>query len=557
MLPKIRAVITADTSDAEAGFDRVNKSMRETERSADRAGRSVGRMGSGIQRTGGRVSGAFTRNIQNAAFQMGDFATQVGAGTSASVALGQQLPQLLGGFGVLGAVLGAVAAIAVPLTRAFSEMSASGTDLTQVLGVLSPMAGQLADGFREVARVGVVMAEAIINNLDRILITAGLVAGFFVGKWVAAFVAARIATLSLAAALTTLRTALIRTGIGAIVIALGEAVFQFTRLSQAVGGTGEAAALVGAVFQEVFERIKTSVSLLGEIFGGVGLIIEGAFTSAFGVVQEKFTGLINTIIRGLNVVRAAGGAQPLDEFDGGNASDDGQRLMASGAAIIASAGGQMARDLSAPLQSVEKLRELLASIKEDRITIPDLLGVGTDAAGEGGKSLEDKLSEQQQAVADHVAQIRALTQGGLNDQLGAWGDYFGNLAQLTGTNNRKLLGLQKSFAAATALVNAYQAYTEVLKDPTLPWWGRIAAAGKVLAAGIGAVNAIRSTSEGGGGGAVGAVAGATGQAIAAPLDVRLSGVTADTLLTGADLGNLLDNLNDEAGDRGFRLMIAR
>lgn len=65
------------------------------------------------------VLGSAQGQIQNAAFQLGDFATQVGAGTSASIALGQQLPQLLGGFGALGAVLGAVVAIGVPLAAAF------------------------------------------------------------------------------------------------------------------------------------------------------------------------------------------------------------------------------------------------------------------------------------------------------------------------------------------------------------------------------------------------------------------------------------------------------
>lgn len=63
-------------------------------------------------RTAGGAGG-----IQNVAYQVGDFAVQVGAGTSAAQALGQQLPQLLGGFGVMGAVLGAVVAVGIPLVR--------------------------------------------------------------------------------------------------------------------------------------------------------------------------------------------------------------------------------------------------------------------------------------------------------------------------------------------------------------------------------------------------------------------------------------------------------
>lgn len=53
--------------------------------------------------------------IQNASFQITDFVVQVQAGQSASLALAQQLPQLLGGFGALGAVLGMTVALGVPL----------------------------------------------------------------------------------------------------------------------------------------------------------------------------------------------------------------------------------------------------------------------------------------------------------------------------------------------------------------------------------------------------------------------------------------------------------
>lgn len=83
-------------------------------RGVDRANAQTERLNQSI----GRMNGAFANSrgtIQNAAFQIGDFAVQVGAGTAASIALAQQLPQLLGGFGVFGAVAGAAVAILAPL----------------------------------------------------------------------------------------------------------------------------------------------------------------------------------------------------------------------------------------------------------------------------------------------------------------------------------------------------------------------------------------------------------------------------------------------------------
>ncbi|RWR51942.1 hypothetical protein EOW65_03580 [Sinirhodobacter ferrireducens] len=63
----------------------------------------VGRVGTAASKAGYQV--------QNASYQVGDFFVQVAAGTDATRALAMQLPQLLGGFGVWGAVAGAVAAI--------------------------------------------------------------------------------------------------------------------------------------------------------------------------------------------------------------------------------------------------------------------------------------------------------------------------------------------------------------------------------------------------------------------------------------------------------------
>ena len=68
-----------------------------------------------VSRSSGRMGGG----LQNVGYQIQDFAVQVGNGTSATTALSQQLPQLLGGFGALGAVVGAVIAIGVPLAAYF------------------------------------------------------------------------------------------------------------------------------------------------------------------------------------------------------------------------------------------------------------------------------------------------------------------------------------------------------------------------------------------------------------------------------------------------------
>jgi|GEM_PF-3130805 len=152
--------VKREATQAEAALDRLSKSgsqdaaalasaTQRVERAQDAVRRSTERLAAAQRSAGGaaaqfansqaqvaRAAGAGRLQLQNASFQIGDFATQVGAGTSASVALGQQLPQLLGGFGVLGAVMGAVVAIGVPLTRVLFGSADAAKDFGEAIGDL-------------------------------------------------------------------------------------------------------------------------------------------------------------------------------------------------------------------------------------------------------------------------------------------------------------------------------------------------------------------------------------------------------------------------------------
>ena len=77
------------------------------QRYADAVVNSAGRTGGG--------KAAIGAQIQNASYQIQDFAVQVSMGTDAVKAFGQQAPQLLSAFGPVGAVIGTVAAIGLPL----------------------------------------------------------------------------------------------------------------------------------------------------------------------------------------------------------------------------------------------------------------------------------------------------------------------------------------------------------------------------------------------------------------------------------------------------------
>ena len=114
-----QAVQTAQVATA-AGADAMATS-------AKRAQASTVAMSSSMAAAGG-VSQQFRGNVQNTAFQLQDFVVQVQGGTAATTAFAQQAPQLLGGFGAVGAVLGLVAALAVPIGVALYKIAGGSED---------------------------------------------------------------------------------------------------------------------------------------------------------------------------------------------------------------------------------------------------------------------------------------------------------------------------------------------------------------------------------------------------------------------------------------------
>ncbi len=114
-----QAVQTAQVATA-AGADQMASASR-------RAATSTVALSAGMDKAGG-VSGRLRSQIQNASFQFSDFIVQVQGGTAATTAFAQQAPQLLGGFGAIGAVLGLVAALAVPVGVALYKLAGGSQD---------------------------------------------------------------------------------------------------------------------------------------------------------------------------------------------------------------------------------------------------------------------------------------------------------------------------------------------------------------------------------------------------------------------------------------------
>ena len=157
-------------------YEQTVARLRQVDVASRRANASVAR---GSRRLSAATSQSrrFGLAAQNAAFQVGDFAVQVASGTSATRALTQQLPQLLGGFGVLGAVIGAAVAVGgalAPVLLDLGEKTEENNDALDRYNAALALANRQMDISERLSRE---LTAARRDEAETIAtITAGLVA---------------------------------------------------------------------------------------------------------------------------------------------------------------------------------------------------------------------------------------------------------------------------------------------------------------------------------------------------------------------------------------------
>ncbi|APX88643.1 hypothetical protein BV394_01945 [Brevirhabdus pacifica] len=399
--------LNLDPRPLETGADRAERSLEGVKTSAFRAESAVERLGRGVRRGSRRLSEGtsvnrnFGRSVQNVSFQIGDFAAQVGAGTAASVALGQQMPQLLGGFGVLGAAMGAVVAIAVPLSNVLFKMTAGAIDLSAAFPIL---AGSFS-GVSSIAETFDKVVGFAVENLERVVFIAGTAAALFAGKFVVGLVAARVATMSLAGALTFLRGALIRTGIGALVVGAGELVYQFSRLVRGAGGFGEAMAILKDVASEAFGRIDDIMEGLKHTFASAAAYLKSVFLDAIHSVLSGFMELTNQIADGMNALFNtnifSGAKLGLVVKDLDLAAREALGRSESSSATASSAFDRA----TAPLESLGRLKDTLSKVDAEYKKVAD----SSDKAGKKGKGAADKAAKAAKKAADAAKKLAEET----------------------------------------------------------------------------------------------------------------------------------------------------
>lgn len=116
--PEIGLELPIGVTDQKA-IQSVVRMVKRIEQESRKAEAAAVKANQGITRSFGAMSNQSRAQIQNVSYQLQDIFVQISGGQGAVRALSQQMPQLLGGFGALGAILGTVAAVAIPLAANF------------------------------------------------------------------------------------------------------------------------------------------------------------------------------------------------------------------------------------------------------------------------------------------------------------------------------------------------------------------------------------------------------------------------------------------------------
>lgn len=151
---------------AAKGLDNLSKSATTADKSTVAFTKSAD--------AGGAASSSFGSKAQQASYQMQDMVVQLQSGTSAFVAIGQQVPQFLGAFGPIGAITGTVVALASAIggvlyksmgdaTAGAEELKEANEQLETVLGETDYGVVGLTESLLKLAQTNEVAARSQIS----------------------------------------------------------------------------------------------------------------------------------------------------------------------------------------------------------------------------------------------------------------------------------------------------------------------------------------------------------------------------------------------------------
>ena len=176
----------------------------------------------------------------------------------------------------------------------------------QLTVAVAPALETVANALAAATRQGGIFQTSISflgDHIGEIASIAGAFATFFAGRFIIALGAAALGVSGFSLSLTVLKGALIRTGIGALIVGAGELAYQFSKLVEGAGGFGAALGLLSDLASEVWDRIGLGfdavvaglqaswsgiTATVADAMQGALVAVVGFGNSATGVFQGAF-----------------------------------------------------------------------------------------------------------------------------------------------------------------------------------------------------------------------------------------------------------------------------
>lgn len=550
-LAALNVKINGDSADLQSDLAKASKQLSSFDAQANKANKGTKGFSGSLAKLG-NVSSSTRAKIQNTSFQLQDIAVQLSMGTRASTVFAQQLPQLASGFGAVGAVVGVLAGVGIPaLAFAFSAAGESAKTFDDALSDIQDTIDSMEAPMKILNMTTEELVEKYGAATERVLQFAIAQA-----ELAASQAARRLQEeISLLDDVASKYTAAQKAGrnykntIDRIAKDFGLARDEARRFEVLLGQISAAETFEGqqAALQQVLTFLEENNVELAKIPPELQRAISEMITLSSETdrarqFMDQLAAASQNVTTGVPLYQQGFTDEqllpPSAPPDGGG----GRRRRG---------GGGRADPLISELESVQNAlmtqeEQQIASFQRQQETLR--------------RALEQRLLTQQeynalmeQAQSQHADKMTAIDTYRYGTDLQKADQFLGDMASAFQSGNEEMLRISKAFGAAQALVSAFTGAAEALK---LPFPQNLAAFAKVLATGLGAVQSIKGVTSGGGGGGGGAVASTTAAPAAAPLDVRLSGVSADEFISGASIQSLFDRLQDEAGDRGLRVSFA-
>ena len=405
------------------------------------------------------------RAVQQLGFQMTDFTVQIAGGQNALLAFIQQGGQMLQVFGPVGAILATLLTVFGTLALVIGKSGKSMAELTPIMGVLQEDFQTLGAILKFVGNLFIDFANLIVNNLDVILIAAGLLVGWLSGPWILAMIGAasavralafsialigpaatasmilltpQFAALATVAALVTGAFAIFGQSAGMLTAAVGALALGFIflnaqmmrflpyaviaavawliksiwELKNAAGSWGALMQRLGTFAAAVFQAMGIAAEGMGNAVGAVWDTIAAGAGDMIFWIADKWNALMTSMSSGFNSMMEAIGSpirmkvDPPDWYTNGKAGIAEWRSSAEAGFAAATAAGEESAALIGTAWD-----NLFAGVNDKQVDIRDWFGGGADKGKGGGGGAADKVKEEVDKIKKIFEDLKTTISG--------------------------------------------------------------------------------------------------------------------------------------------------